>query len=356
MADTMIKESDGTAPDVSPDERVAGASLFKRLMTRPELGAVIGAVAVWVFFASQSSTFRGVSGAANFLDPAASLGIMAVAVGLLMIGGEFDLSTGVLTASTGLITTLLATEMGWSIWPAMLVSLAFALAVGLFNGLVVVRTGLPSFIVTLGMMLMLQGANLGVTKEVTDTVQASGLKRVDGYESARQVFASTHTIGGGTFRISIAWWLGFAALATWVLLRTRPGNWIFAVGGNAAAARNVGVPAARTKIALFMTTAGAAWLLGNITAVRLGSVQANAGVGEEFKYIIAAVIGGCLLTGGYGSAIGAAVGALIFGMTQQGIVFAGWDSDWFMLFMGVMLLFATLLNRFVRTRAEQARK
>lgn len=355
MTSVVTETSEPTPPELR-DERVAGVSLFRRFMTRPELGAVIGAVAVWLFFAGQSSTFRGVSGAANFLDPAASLGIMAVAVGLLMIGGEFDLSTGVLTASTGLITALLVSEADFNIWLALLVSLAFALSVGLFNGIVVVRTGLPSFIVTLGMMLMLQGANLGFTKEITDTVQVAGVGQASGYESARQVFASTHEVGGGTFRIAIAWWLGFAALATWVLLRTRAGNWIFAVGGNAGAARNVGVPAARTKVALFMTTSGAAWLLGNITAIRLGSVQANAGVGEEFKYIIAAVIGGCLLTGGYGSAVGAAMGALIFGMTQQGIVFAGWDSDWFMLFMGVMLLFATLLNRYVRTRAEQSRK
>jgi simple sugar transport system permease protein len=343
-------------PTVDTDERVAGTGTVRRLLTRPELGAVIGAVAVWLFFAWQSSTFASVGGTANFLDPAASLGIMAVAVGLLMMGGELDLSTGVLTASTGLITTLLATEAGWNIWLAMAVSLVFALSVGFFNGMVVVRTGLPSFIVTLGTMLMLQGANLGVTKEITDTVQARGLDRASGYDAARQVFASTHEIGGGAFRISILWWLGMAAVATWVLLRTRAGNWIFAVGGSAPAARNVGVPAARTKIALFMTTSGAAWLLGNITAIRLRSIQANAGIGEEFKYIIAAVIRGCLLTGGYGSAIGAAMGALIFGMTQQGIVFAGWDSDWFMLFMGVMLLLATLLNRFVRTRAEEARK
>lgn len=373
MAEAMtLVPTPGAEQDLPPDERVAGRRVIGRLLTRPELGAVIGAVAVWLFFASQASDFRSVGGLANSLDPAASLGIMAVAVGLLMIGGEFDLSTGVLTASTGLVTTLLATEADMNIWLAMLISLAFALAVGFFNGMVVVRTGLPSFIVTLGMMLMLQGANLGVTKEVADTVQAGGLDGASGYESARQVFASTHTIGGwslrvpgidwhldlsaGSFRISILWWLALAAVGTWVLLRTRPGNWIYAVGGSAVAARNVGVPAARTKVALFMTTSGAAWLLGNITAVRLRSVQANAGIGEEFKYIIAAVIGGCLLTGGYGSAVGAAVGALIFGMTQQGIVFAGWDSNWFMLFMGVMLLFATLLNRFVRTRAEQARK
>jgi simple sugar transport system permease protein len=333
-----------------------GQGLVRRLLTRPELGSVIGAVAVFVFFAWQADRFATVGGAANFLDPASTLGIMAVAVGLLMIGGEFDLSAGVMTGSTGLITAMLATEAGWNLWLAMLVALLFALAVGLLNGVLVIRTGLPSFIVTLGTFLALQGANLGVTKLVTDTVQVRGIADAAGYGSARAVLASTVEVGGAAFRVSILWWVGITAVATWVLLRTRPGNWIFAVGGSAPAARNVGVPVARTKIALFMATATAAWLVGCMTALRLRSVQANAGIGEEFQYIIAAVIGGCLLTGGYGSAVGAAVGALIFGMTRQGIVFAGWDSDWFQLFLGVMLLLAALLNRFVRVRAEEARR
>jgi simple sugar transport system permease protein len=105
-----------------------------------------------------------------------------------------------------------------------------------------------------------------------------------------------------------------------------------------------------------MTTAGAAWLVGTINAVRLTSVQANTGIGQEFIYIIAAVIGGCLLTGGYGSAIGASVGAIIFGMADRGIIFAGWDADWFKFFLGVMLLLAALTNAFVRRYAERTRR
>ncbi|WP_068923502.1 ABC transporter permease [Planobispora rosea] len=337
------------------DERLASTGLARRLLIRPELGAVVGAVVVFAFFAGQSETFRSVDGVANWLDPASTLGIMAVAVALLMIGGEFDLSAGVLTGTTGLITVILATRYGFSIWTAMLVALAVALLVGFINGLIVVRTALPSFIVTLGAFLMLQGINLGVTKALTGTVQVSGLRRAEGYEQARAVLAGTFSLGGADFRVAILWWLGVTALATWVLTRTRPGNWIFAVGGDDRAARAVGVPAERTKIALFMTTAGAAWLVGSILALRFTSVQANAGLGQEFVYIIAAVIGGCLLTGGYGSAIGAAVGALIFGMADKGIVFLGWDADWFRFFLGAMLLLATLANRLVRRYAEEVR-
>jgi simple sugar transport system permease protein len=277
---------------------------------------------------------------------------MAVVVALLMIGGEFDLSAGVMTATAGLVVATLATEYGLNVWLAFAIALVVGLVVGLVNGVVVVRTGLPSFIVTLGMFLVLQGLNLGVTKVITGTVQVRGLDDAAGYDSARAVFATTVEIFGADVRVTVFWWIGVTALATYVLLRTRPGNWIFAVGGSATAARSVGVPASRTKIALFMTVSTVAAVVGTMQALRLTSVQANAGIGLEFEFIIAAVIGGCLLTGGFGSAVGAALGALIFGMAKQGIVFANWDSDWFMLFLGLLLLLATLLNLYVRKRAE----
>jgi simple sugar transport system permease protein len=337
------------------DERVADVGRLRRLLIRPELGSIVGAVAVFVFFATRSDVFGSVDGAANWLDPASTLGIMAVAVALLMIGGEFDLSAGVMTGSVGLMLAMLTTRGGMNLWAAIAVTGVAAVAVGFLNGLLVVRTRLPSFIVTLGTFLMLQGLNLGITKAITNTVQVGGLDKVPGYSGAFTLFSSTVTIAGSQFRVAVFWWIGVTALATWVLMRTRPGNWIFSVGGDVRAARSVGVPAARTKIALFMTTAGAAWLVGTISALRLTSVQANTGVGQEFTYIIAAVIGGALLTGGYGSAIGASIGALIFGMADKGIVYAGWDSDWFKFFLGVMLLLATLTNSLVRRFAEAAK-
>jgi simple sugar transport system permease protein len=337
------------------DERLASTGATRRVMLRPELGALVGAVAVFAFFALYTDAFATARGIANVLDPAATLGIMAVVVALLMIGGEFDLSAGVMTASSGLLVAMLTTEKGWNIWVAILAAVALGALVGLLNGVLVVRTRLPSFIVTLGTFLMLQGLNLGVTKLVTGTVQVRGVASAPGYDSAHAVFASTTDIGGAAYRVTILWWVAITALATWVLLRTRPGNWIFAVGGSAPAARSVGVPAAKTKVGLFIAVSTTASLVGAMLLLRLTSVQANAGIGEEFQYIIAAVIGGCLLTGGYGSAVGAAIGALIFGMARQGIVFAGWDSDWFQLFLGALLLLATLLNHYVRRRAEVQR-
>ncbi|MFE3793669.1 ABC transporter permease [Nocardia tengchongensis] len=341
----------GTA--AAPPDRLA---ILNRLVARPEVGALLGAVAVFVFFTVITTKFLNPLGISTWLDDASTLGIMAVAVALLMIGGEFDLSTGVMTASTALITGLLAVHAGWNVWFALAVSLAFALAVGALNGWVVMRTGLPSFIVTLGTFLALQGLNLGVTRWATGTVQVSGMRSADGYQSAGWVFASTTKIGNASIQASVVWWIVVTAVAAIVLARTRFGNWIFAVGGSLPTARAVGVPATRTKILLFMTTAFAGWIVGACNLLRFASVQANQGVGLEFQYIIAAVIGGCLLTGGFGSVVGAALGALIFGMARQGIVLAGWNSDWFMLFLGLLLFSAVLVNNAFKKRAERVRR
>ncbi|WP_280432792.1 ABC transporter permease [Nocardia brasiliensis] len=333
-----------------------GPSLLQRLAVRPEIGAALGALLVFVFFSIITDRFLSPLGVATWLDDSSTLGIMAVAVALLMIGGEFDLSAGVMTASTALVTALLAVHAGWNVWFALLASLALALLVGAFNGWLVMRTGLPSFIVTLGTFLALQGLNLGVTRLVTGTVQVSGIRSADGYNSAGWVFASTLNIGDARIQASVIWWIVLTAIAAIVLVRTRFGNWIFAVGGALPNARAVGVPADRTKIILFMTTAFAGWVVGSCSILRFASVQANQGVGLELHYIIAAVVGGCLLTGGFGSAVGAAIGALIFGMARQGIVFARWDSDWFMLFLGVLLLAAVLVNNRFQKRAERVRR
>ena len=152
------------------------------------------------------------------------------------------------------------------------------------------------------------------------------------------------------------WWIVLTLVGSYVLRQTQFGNWIFGVGGSKVAARMVGVPVNRVKITLFMTTAAAAWLLATIQAVNFTGSDVLRGTGSEFEAIIAAVIGGNLLTGGYGSVVGAAFGALIFGMVRQGIVFAGVDADWFMVFMGLMLLLAVLANNFIRQRASETRR
>jgi simple sugar transport system permease protein len=272
-----------------------------------------------------------------------------------MIGGEFDLSAGVMVTSSALIAALFSYQLTLNVWSGVLVSLVLTLALGMLNGILYVRTGLPSFIITLATFFMLAGANLGVTKAVTGNVASDSIRDMDGFDQARAVFASEITIAGVNVNITVFWWLGLTAAATWLLLRTRAGNWIFAVGGAAASARAVGVPVARTKIALFMGVAFCAWVSGMHLLFAFATVQSGEGRGNEFFFIICAVIGGCLLTGGYGSAIGAAIGAFIFGMTRQGIVYAEWNPDWFMFFLGAMLLVATVVNLIVRRRVEASR-
>jgi simple sugar transport system permease protein len=338
-------------PPVHLASRVPQA--LRTLLRRPELGVAAGAVATWAVFAvAAGAPFRSAAGTAAFLNAAAPLGILAVAVALLMIAGEFDLSVGSLVGAAGMLLMLLTMEAGWPLWPAVAATAAFCAAVGLVNGWLVIRTGLPSFIVTLATLFILRGLAIAVPRAVTGRTQISGLDGTAGYDVARAVFAADI----GLFRISIAWWIALAALGTWVLLRTRAGNWIFAAGGGPEAARNLGVPVARVKVSLFVTTALAAGLVAVIQAVRFTGADALRGEMQEFRAIIAAVIGGTLLTGGYGSAVGAVFGALIFGMVRQGIVITGIDADWFQVILGALLLGAVLFNQAARRRlAERGR-
>jgi len=338
------------------DERVSGSSSMMKVLKRPESGAMVAAAVIFAWFSLSTEAFATSGGSSTWLLSSSTIGIMAVAVALLMIGGEFDLSAGVMTGFTGLVVGVLTTEYGLNIWVAIGVSLVLALGIGAVNGILVMRTGLPSFIVTLGTFFVLQGVDLAGTKAVIGQVAIQGMSRVPFYDQPRVLFGSAvHWGAHGSVYASVFWWLAVTAVATWVLLRTRVGNWIFALGGAQSSARQVGVPVLRTKVALFMTTAAAGWLVGMLTLFRTSTVQSNTGVGQEFIYIICAVVGGCLLTGGYGSAIGAAFGALIYGMVNQGIVYSGWDNNWLRTFLGVMLLGAVLLNQYVRGRAEGVR-
>lgn len=628
------------------DERLAYRGVFQRLLIRPEIGAALAAAAIWIFFWAVSVPFGLTGGAASILDVSATLGIMAVAVAMLMIGGEFDLSAGAATGALGIVTLLLVRDItgeaggaGLSLWIALPLSLLAALGLGWFNGTMVNRTSLPSFIVTLGSFFILKGAKLGFSKLIVDQIQVGKLDDLAinaeengvsdrGYAFFDRLFAAewqrndhiwesrdilytagfvvglcllvvalyelhflrkehmnpvgllvalagvagaglgiwwlhtTDNTAGNTigaliigasmligfvglavwryksstnrgsfglngsvisalgfaavaaalavflaraldasskedvfflvteqglrailfvglaglagiallvavsragrisqlsrslllmlaalstaamaffirsesatpkfraqvfsimlviaavmfvwavvsllfeerrfpdpsadrlgrligalgvvsilvglvsrllfitmaeeaagippakFSVRILWFLGFTAVCTWVLGRTKFGSWTFAVGGNKQASRQVGVPAARTKTQLFMLVSFAAWLVGSLLAFRLNTIQASTGDGLEFEYIIAAVVGGTMLTGGYGSALGAGIGAIIMAMAVQGIPSSRWNSDWRFVFLGGILLLAVIANNFIRSKAEAAR-
>jgi simple sugar transport system permease protein len=337
-------------------ERMLRTSPLRRILVRPETGAVAGSIAVWIFFAflAGSSGFLSTRGTSSYLSVAAEIAIQAVPVALLMIAGEFDLSIGSTVGACSMIIVILSTQFGFNIWASIVIAMLFAVLVGLMNGYLVMRTGLPSFIVTLGTQYILLGATTGLTTMITGLTQVGGLNQAAGYGLAKAIFATTFR--GSQFPIELVWALVIVALGTWVLLATPFGNWIFGVGGDPQAARNVGVPVWRVKILLFVSTAAASCLLAIIQAVTFTGADVLRGQGNEFQAIVAAVVGGVLLTGGYGSAVGTLFGALVFGIVEQGIVFAGIDADWYKAFIGVILLLAVLLNSYVRKLAMEARR
>jgi simple sugar transport system permease protein len=339
-----------TPPTPAPSEASNRVSLglSNRLLARPEVGALVAAIVIFIFFLIVAPAFRSPGSFATVLYQASTIGIVAVAVGMLMIGGEFDLSAGVLATSAGLFNAMFCYQLGLNLWVGAILSLIFALAVGFFNGYMVVRTGIPSFLITLGTFFILQGANLGLTKLITGAVSTPSINRMDGYSSLGAIFSSAWEVGGIRLEITVLWWIIFVILAAWILQRTRIGNWIFAVGGNADSARAVGVPVRKVKIGLFMTVAFMCWFVGMHLLYKFNTLQAGLGVGNEFLYIIAAVVGGTLLTGGFGNAFGVALGAFIFGMTNLCIVYAGWDPNWFRSFLGIMLLLAVMVNMYIK--------
>ena len=603
------------------DERLGHRGPIQRLLVRAEIGALIGVTFVWLFYWIVTTQFGTAAGAGTYLDIAANTGFVAVFVALLMIGGEFDLSAGAMTGTSGILVGLLSEEIGRkgiSVFIAVPIGLLVAAGIGFWNGQMVNRSKLPSFIVTLGTFYILQGGTLGFTKQINGKVFVDKFDKTSGFSILRKVFASEFSgkpfgarnglftimllaaaalivvgvlhltyrrlekpsaagfpvfgagvallavgfvgllrstgkgsdwifgallglgivaaivgaartlyvagvdehhggahanavlkragigvalialgvffstlldhhktkrlflitteqglrailvvagiaggllaiglaarkasevgrtlrlemmtlavlamavvafiiqsesksrklrvelfsmlllmaavalgatlveyfhprrtaadraadrqgtllvvtgallgalgvlmrmlFSGSTFRISILWWIVATAGASLLLLRTRFGSWIFSVGGNKDAARSVGVPVARVKTTLFMMVSCAGWFAGMMAAFQLNGTQANQGVGKELEYIVAAVVGGNLLTGGYGSAAGASLGALVTAFTAVGIPYAGWNSNWNFLFLGAILLLSVLVNNFIRTRAQAARR
>ena len=348
-----------TAP-AGADERVRKVSAAARLLIRPEFGAIVAAVVVWIFFAivANDNNFVSWGTSAAILNRAAPLGLLAIAVSLLMIGGEFDLSVGSLLGWSGMVIMMLVTPsaaggFGWPLWPAVALALLIALISGFLNGLLVLSTKLPSFIITLGSLFIFRGLAVAIPRIRTNRTQLGGMDEVSGFGLADTLFGTQFEVFGARFGIAILWWVGLTAVAAFVLLRTQFGNWIYGSGGDANAARNTGVPVTRVKIILFMTTAFFAFLVAFIQTVQFNGSDSLRGTLQEFNAIIAVVVGGTLLTGGYGSVVGAMFGALIFAMVQQGIIITGVDGDWFRVFVGAVLVIAVIFNNFIRTQAAR---
>jgi simple sugar transport system permease protein len=341
-------------PAFGPPRAAATPSRGRRLvaeaLARPSLAVLVGLVVVVLVLGAAAPQLLSAGGLTGVLDTAAPLGIGAVAVALLLVAGQFDLSVGVVALSTSVVTATLAAEAGWDAELALVASLVAALLVGLVNGLLVVLTGLPSILVTLASFLVLQGATMLGSGQVVGAGRVDELTTDPQWRLVTTVFGGSWTLLGLTLHAPLLWWLGATVLGGWVLWRTRFGNGVLATGGAPRTARELGVPVSRTVVSLFCVTALAGWLIGTIQLSRFGGVIAPPGLGEQFEYVLVAVIGGCLLTGGYGSVVGASIGALLYAVVRRGIDLAGWDQRWFQVFLGVLLLVALMANGIVRRR------
>ena len=359
------------------DERLGRQSWYQRLMTRPDSGALAGVVLVFIFFAftaGDTGMFAS-DGILSWMTVTAQLMIIGSGAALLMIGGEFDLSVGSMIGFSGMMIAIPTIYFGVPIGVSVILAFVVAMAIGALNGYIIVRTRLPSFIVTLASLYILRGLTIALSILFTNRTIVSGLNDVPGGDFVRFLFAGT--VGNSFFSwmaehdiigrlpngepsvrgipMMIFWALALAILGHIVLTKTKVGNWIFASGGDANAARSVGVPVDKVKIALFMLTAFCAAVFATCQVMEFGSAASDRGLLKEFEAIIAAVIGGCLLTGGYGSVIGACCGALIYGVVQQGIQFMQVPNDWFRVFLGFMLLIAVLFNNLIRHRIMSGR-
>lgn len=338
----------GAAPTPGPgdDSGPRGVAWYGRwLVLRPETGGLISACAVFAFFAivAGGKGFLSQTGTSDWINTSSQLGILALPIGLLMMAGEFDLSVGAVVGSTSIIVAICHGYYSVSPWIGIAIAIVVGGGIGFLNGIITVSTRLPSFVVTLAMMLMVDGASIGVANALTGASSISAIPE----GVSRTMFASSW----GSYDVSIAWWVGLAIIATYVLQKTKFGNWIFATGGNAQTARLAGVPTNRVKIMLFVSSSLGAVLVGIIETLSFSNGNVTLGADYVFTGIAAAVIGGVLLTGGYGSMLGTVFGSFTYGIASMGVFFLGWDADLTQLFVGLFLLLAVLANNLLRQMA-----
>ncbi len=313
-----------------------------RLGRRPTFGPFAGLLIVFGFFAifAGQNNFLSLNGTASWVNAAAELGVVALPVGLLLIAGEFDLSIASTLAASSLIVAIATTNLGLPLIVSIVIALVFSALVGLLNGYLVTKTGLPSFIITIGTMFALAGTSLTLVRVFTGTTTVS-------LQTDDPVLA---LFGGNWngFNASVLWFAAIAIASGLLLSGTRFGNWIFAVGGDKESAREAGVPVRRVKMTLFVFTALGAGLLGVIQAAAYQGASVGQGQTYIFSSLVAAVIGGVLLNGGYGTASGIVFGTMTFAIVQTGVNYTGWASDLSQVFIGVLVLIAVVINDSVR--------
>jgi len=316
---------------------------FKRILTVKEISSLIMLMTVMLIFYLLSPLFLSMDNIQTVLTIVPELGIMVVGVTILMISGEFDLSVGSIFALSPIIMVKLMNS-GWNLWLTTILALALCCIAGLLNGVIVVELGIPSFITTLGTMMIWRGVVLLITRGWPPFFP-------EGATPLTQIIVGEI----GPIRFSVIW---FAAIILffWILLeRSKFGNWIFATGGNAEAARALGINTERVKCVNFMISSFLAGFSGLIQACRLQAALPAAGSGMELEAIAASVIGGTFLTGGIGSVVGSSIGCFLIRIIDNGLVMARAPGYWFRVFIGMILIIAVVLNIFILKKASKIR-
>lgn len=338
MTSTTASRPVGAAP--------ASGLSFGSLLRRPEAGAFLGLIAVLIFFAAFGGlTFLKPAGMSSWLNVAANLGIIAIPVGLLMIAGELDISVGAMVPFGAMTVAVISGHYGMSIWLGIAVTLAFGVTVGLINGIMVIKTAVPSLVVTLGSLFAVQGIVLGLTVLITKSTSVA--LTVEG--PAKAIFGDF--LFGGQLQVMVIWWLVLTAAYVFFVHLSPKGNWIFAMGGDKVSARNAGIPTDRMTILLFVLSSTSAAFVGMCQAILYNSAQVAGGQSFIFNSIISVVVGGVLLTGGFGSVVGIFFGTITFAIVNQGIYYTDFDRNWSALIIGVLLLLAVLMNNTFRKMA-----
>ncbi|MFO1070868.1 MAG: ABC transporter permease [Geminicoccaceae bacterium] len=321
-------------------------TLLQRLIAKPELGpAVLLVVELAVFYAINPD-FLSVLNISNTLAFTVELGLIALAMTLLMTSGEFDLSVGSVFGFSAVIMWTLFNAGLTSLGVGFLVALLLAALIGLINGWFVTRLKIPSFLVTLGMLLVVRGTALYITDGFPQrTWSAEG-------QLVAEILVGDFYIGGMRIYMSLLWFALAAIVLGYLLTQTKAGNWILASGGNPNAARARGVNVDRTKILLFMLTSMMSALAGVISSIRTSAANPNSGTGYELEVIAMVVIGGTALTGGRGTIIGTVLGVFILRVMRNGIVLIGVPGLAYNIFIGAIILGMMALHSWLDRRHQ----
>ena len=390
--------------DRSESDRLQQESWIQRTVRRPEIGAFVVMVIIIVALAiaSDGKSFNAL-GLKNNIAIIAQLGIIATGAALLMIAGEFDLSIGPMIAFAGMS---IAVMLKWGLpfglgeatpFLAFLITLVMTLAFGWLIGTIVVKSGLSSFIVTLAFWFFLRGLTEVCFRLINQNTNVSGLPDFKkeswfaeqmGGEVFSWFFDAWYWIGTKAsagleftsdmtksekidfinylsflninrkmeqwvtgFDARLLWFIIIAGAAWYVLARTQLGSWIYATGDNKESARANGVPVNRVKVGLFMFSAFCATIFATCQVLDTNSSDAAKGMFKELEAIAIAVVGGILMTGGFGTIIGVVFGAVTFGLVENAVFFIPWiDGAWFRVFVGTVLLLAVFANERIRKR------